>query len=218
MSSDRFYTKREEKANYLSHALGFIMAAVSTYILIQKALIADNITALVAFTIFGIGMMTCMLASSLYHFESRPRIKSKLRHIDHASIYLLIAASYSPFTFIVLQNERAWSIILFSLIWTIAIVGIIISFKPLKRNSNIKTISYVGMGLVVMVAFKPLIDSAIKLGCIDSIYWLVIGGLFYIVGAVIYAVAKREYVHAIFHVFVILGLASHIISSFLLPI
>lgn len=218
MSNDRFYTKREEKANYLSHAFGFIMAAVSTYMLIQKALAADNTTALIAFTIFGIGMMTCMFASSLYHFESRPSIKSKLRHIDHASIYLLIAASYSPFIFIVLQNEIAWSITLFSLIWTIAIVGIIISFKPLKRNNNIKTISYVGMGLVVIVAFKPLIDSAIKLGCIDSIYWLVIGGLFYIVGAVIYATAKREYVHAIFHVFVILGLASHIISSFLLPV
>lgn len=218
MPSQKFYTQREEIANYVSHAIGFIMASIASYLLIQKALLANNIQALIAYGIFSIGMMTCMLASTIYHYAKDPILKAKLRHFDHASIYLLIAASYAPFTLILLQNDRIWSIVLFSLIWTIAIVGITLNFRPLKKNSNIKTISYIAMGLVILIAFNPLLEAANKLNCISVIYWLITGGVFYIVGAVIYATAKREYVHALFHVFVILGLASHIISSFLIPV
>lgn len=74
------------------------------------------------------------------------------------------------------------------------------------------------MGLVVLIAFKPLIETANEKGCIDSVWWLIAGGLFYIIGAVIYAIAKREFSHAIFHVFVLLGLASHIVSAYLIPL
>ncbi len=218
MSDKKFYTKREEQANYITHAIGFIMSLVASYILIRKGWESSNQHAIIGYGLFSVGMISCMLASTIYHFESRPKQKSKLRHFDHASIYLLIAASYSPFTFILLWNQGAWGVILFSLIWTIALVGIIISFRPLKKNSHIKTISYVMMGMVVLIAFNPLINSAKEANCMNVIYWLIAGGIFYVVGAVIYATAKREFVHAIFHIFVLFGLLSHIISAYLIPI
>uniref|UniRef100_UPI00261EADB4 PAQR family membrane homeostasis protein TrhA n=1 Tax=uncultured Proteiniphilum sp. TaxID=497637 RepID=UPI00261EADB4 len=143
--------------------------------------------------------------------------KAKLRHFDHASIYLLIAASYSPFTLILLREEQFWGWLLFSLVWLIALTGIGLSFRPLRRNSHLKTISYVAMGLIVLIAFEPLIDVSVAKNSMEAVYWLIIGGVFYIVGAVIYATAKKEFVHAVFHVFVLFGLASHIYAAWLIP-
>ena len=218
MSNTTFYTNREEKANYITHAIGVAMAIVASYILINKAWLANDGLAIVAYSIFGIGMIACMLASTIYHFVKNPKTKSQLRHFDHASIYLLIAASYSPFTFILLRDNVLWSTIVLSLVWLIAIVGITVSFKELKRNSHLKTTSYVLMGLVVFIAFRPLMESARISDSMDVIYWLVAGGIFYIIGAVIYATAKKEFIHAVFHIFVLLGLGCHIISAYLLPI
>ncbi len=218
MSNKSFYTLREERANYITHAIGVIMAIIASYFLMEKAIEAKDKIAVIAYLIFSIGMISCMLASTIYHFVETPKTKSKLRHFDHASIYLLIAASYSPFTFILLRNEVIWSTIVLSIVWLVAIVGIIVSFGKLKQNSHLKTISYVAMGLIVVIAFKPLIESAKAQDCMSVIYWLVAGGAFYIIGAAIYATAKREFVHAIFHIFVLFGLASHIIAAYSLPL
>ncbi|MDD4777922.1 MAG: hemolysin III family protein [Fermentimonas sp.] len=219
MTKEKFYTLREERANYLTHGFGLLMSIIASGILINKAIIAEDIWALSAYSLFGIGMVLCMASSAIYHFVQEPAKKQRLRHFDHASIYLLIAASYSPFTLILLrEDEPVWAWFIFSLVWLIAIVGITLSFRPLKRNSHLKTISYVIMGLVVLIAFKPLIDVANSKNSIDVILWLVAGGVFYIAGAIIYATAKREFVHSIFHVFVLLGLASHIYAAWLIPI
>src|SRR5690554_1953841 len=164
-------------------------------------------------------MILCMASSTFYHFVQHPQIKKKLRHFDHASIFLLIAASYSPFALIFLRDkETIWAWSIFALVWIIAIIGVIISFRSLKRNSHLKTTSYVVMGLVVLIAFKPLIEVAYTKNSIYVLYWLIAGGVFYIIGAIIYATAKREFVHAIFHIFVLLGLASHIYAAWLIPI
>ncbi len=218
MSNQKFYSPREERVNWLTHAFGVIMAIAAIVLLLGKSISADNGWATLAYSIFGFGMLACMLASSVYHFVQQPNRKARLRHFDHASIYLLIAASYSPFTLVLLRESQYWGWLLFGLVWAIALVGIGVSFGKLKKNSHLKTASYVIMGLVVLVAFKPLIETANQKNCIEVIYWLVAGGVFYIVGAVIYALAKREFVHAVFHVFVLLGLASHIVSAYLIPL
>ena len=218
MNDIKFYSPREERANYLSHAFGVLMAVVATLFLLRRAIVAHDNWALLAYGIFGAGMIACMLASSIYHFVQHPARKAQLRHFDHASIYLLIAASYSPFTLILLREAQFWGWLLFGLVWAIAIVGITVSFRKLKKNSHLKTASYVLMGLVVLIAFKPLIEVAQAKNCMVVIYWLIAGGVYYIVGAVIYATAKREFVHAVFHVFVLLGLASHIVSAYLIPL
>ena len=218
MSHNKFYTAREEKANYLSHAFGVLMAVAATILLLHKAILADNGWAILAYSIFGFGMLACMLSSTVYHFVQKPARKAQLRHFDHASIYLLIAASYSPFTLILLREQSFWGWLLFGLVWFIALIGIILSFRKLKKNNHLKTTSYVLMGLVVLIAFKPLIETANTKNCIEAVWWLLIGGIFYIVGAVIYATAKREFVHAVFHLFVLFGLASHIVAAYLIPL
>ena len=218
MTNDKFYSPREERANYLTHGFGVLMSLTATVILLRRAIEANNNIALLGYALFGFGMIVCMSASTIYHFVQGPVLKSKLRHFDHAAIYLLIASSYSPFTLILLRDTPFWGWFIFVLVWFIALVGIIISFRPLKRNSHLKTASYVLMGLIVLVAFKPLIAVAQAQDAMDAVIWLIAGGIFYIAGAVIYATAKREFVHAIFHVFVLLGLSSHIYAAYLIPL
>jgi len=194
------------------------MSVAATVLLLSRALATDNDTALLGYALFGFGMIACMSASTVYHYVQEPMFKSKLRHFDHAAIYLLIASSYTPFTLILMRDEPFWGWFIFVLVWFIALVGIIISFRPLKRNSHLKTASYVLMGLIVLIAFKPLIAVAQAQDAMDTVIWLIAGGVFYITGAVIYATAKREFVHAIFHIFVLLGLASHIYAAYLIPL
>ncbi len=218
MSLPKFYTKREETANWLTHFLGVLIAIAGTAILICKALNFQNNWAVLAYAIFGFGMLVCMSASTLYHYIKEPKTKALLRHFDHGSIYVLIACSYSPFTLILLRNEGFWGWGIFILVWIIALVGIGFNFKELKRNSHIKTASYVLMGLVIVIAIRPSLEVAKATNSLNVLLWILIGGLFYIAGAVIYAVAKREFSHAVFHVFVLLGLISHIYAAWLVPL
>lgn len=218
MTEEKFYSEREERANWISHGIGLVMSGLATFMLLRKAVEAADGWSLIAYSLFGVGMMCCMASSTLYHYVQEPSWKARLRHFDHASIYLLIAASYSPFTLIVLREVDFWGWLLFGFVWGIALLGIIISFRPLKRNSHLKTASYVGMGLIVLVAFKPLIDVSRATDSMGVVYWLIAGGVFYIAGAFIYATARREFIHALFHLFVLLGLASHVYAAWLIPI
>lgn len=213
MHEKKNYSLREEKANYLTHAFGVVMVFVAAVLLLKRAFEADNNWAVFSYSIFLVGMFTCMLSSTIYHYIQKPDLKAFIRHFDHGSIYLLIASSYSPFTLILLRNEGYWGWGLFVLVWVIAIVGIGFSFRKLKANSHLKTASYVLMGLVVIIAIKPLINAAQAQQCVDSLLWLAVGGVFYIAGSLIYALAKSEFSHTVFHVFVLFGLASHIIAA-----
>jgi hemolysin III len=218
MNSVKQYTKREETANYLTHAFGAVVALVSTGILIERAADAHNTRAVVAFAIYGFGMLACMLSSTLYHYVKTPSTKAWLRHFDHANIYVLIAASFSPITLILLKDRGIWGWGLLALVWLVAFIGIGLNFRKLKTNNHLKTASYVLMGLLVFVAAKPLVEVSVANNCLNVLYWMVAGGFFYIVGSVFYALAKREFVHTIFHIFVLLGLFSHIVSTFLIPL
>lgn len=218
MQTQKIYTKREERLNYQSHALGMVISVTGTAILISNAIKADNGWAILAYAIFGFGMLACMGSSTLYHYVQEPKKKAFLRHFDHGSIYILIASSYSPFTLILLRNQGWWGVGLFALVWLIAFVGIGFNFRKMKANNHIQTISYVLMGLVILLAIKPSIEVAQQLNCMPVLIWLVIGGVFYIIGAVIYAIAKREFSHAIFHLFVLFGLFSHIYAAYLIPL
>jgi hemolysin III len=218
MGNFKFYSAREEKANYLTHGFGVVMAIVGMIVLITKASAVGNNWAILGHSIFGFGMLVCMLSSTIYHYVQQPKTKKLLRHFDHASIYVLIAASYSPFSLILLREEEMWGWSLFILVWLIAFVGIGFNFRPMKKNSHIKTGSYVLMGMTILIAIKPTIRVAIENDCLPVLYWLAAGGVFYIIGSVVYALAKKEFAHTVFHVFVLLGLGSHIISAYLIPV
>jgi hemolysin III len=217
MHNYKSYSKREEKANYLTHGFGVILAVAATVVLLHKAIAADNGWAVLAYSIYGFGMIVCMLSSTIYHFVQKPKSKAVLRHFDHGNIYVLIAASYSPLTLILLRNEGVWGWGLFTFIWFFALIGIWLNFGELKANNNLKTASYVLMGASLFIAIKPLVDVALSRDCLAVLYWLVAGGIFYIAGSFFYALAKHEFVHTIFHLFVLLGLACHIVAAYLIP-
>lgn len=218
MQQTKFYSKREEKANYLTHAFGILIAIIAIIILIHKATIAQNGWAIVAYAIFGFGMLACMISSTIYHYIQKPTLKAFIRHFDHGNIYVLIAATYSPLTLILLRNESYWGWGLFGLIWLCAFIGIGLNFGTIKANNNLKTIAYVLMGLVIFIAIKPLIKVTLALHCLPVLYWIAAGGVFYITGSIFYAKAKHEFIHAVFHLFVLLGLVCHIIAAYLIPL
>lgn len=218
MQTQKFYTEREEKANYLSHVFGVLIALIGTFILINRAAKAENNWAIVAYSIFGFGMLACMLSSTIYHYAKNPKTKAFLRHFDHGSIYVLIACSYSPFTLILLKNEGYWGWGLFILVWIIAFIGIGFNFRQMKANNHFKTASYVLMGMAILLAISPSLNIANQLNCMPVLFWIAIGGVFYIIGSVFYALAKHEFVHFVFHIFVLLGLGSHIYAAYLIPL
>ncbi len=217
MSGIKVYTIREERANYLTHAFGVLVAIGTAIYLIHKSVVADNGWAIFAYSIYGFGMLMCMLSSTLYHYVQEPKTKKILRHIDHGNIYLQIATSYSPVTLILLREHGIWGWLIFGLVWFFALVGILLNFRELKPNNNLKTLFYVVISSTIFIAIKPMIDVCITQDCVSILYWLIIGGVFYIAGTFFYA-SKKEFMHAIFHVFVLLGLISHIISASLIPL
>ena len=170
---------------------------------------ADNNWARVGVILYLFGMLASYVASTLYHsIRHHSKWKERLRKWDHAAIYWHIAGSYSPLTLVALRNQGYWGWALFVFVWTCAIVGTIISFIRLKEHSNVETFCFIGMGLSVLVAFKPLMDSVSA----AAVIWLIAEGVSYITGAVFYSFNKTKYMHSVFHFFVLAGSVCHIIA------
>lgn len=208
------YTAREEKANTLTHAIGIPFGFFVLFFLMQKAIPTGNYWLIFSFLTYGIFMTFSYFTSTFYHNEKDERKKLTRRKFDHAAIYVHIAGSYTPFTLVVLREQGAWGWSLFGIIWIAAIAGVLLSFLNLKNSSKLETACYVAMGWVVVVAFKPLIDVLFVSGSMDVFWWLVAGGVFYTVGAVLYSLKKIEYMHAIWHLFVLGGSICHFVSIY----
>ena len=206
------YSPNEEKANSYSHAIGVIFGFIAGFFLIQKAIFSGNNWAIISDIIFIIFMISMFLCSTLYHAEKEEIKKHSRRKFDHAAIYTQIAGSYTPFTLIVLREHGAWGWSLFGVIWFAAVLGVSLSFMNLKKGSKLETIAYVAMGWVVVFAFKPLIDSLSTTNSMEVFWWLVGGGVFYTVGAVLYQFKKIPYMHAIWHLFVLGGSVCHFVA------
>ena len=182
---------------------------------------SDNNWARVGVILYLFGMLGSYIASTLYHalpayeryktgglLGHRSKWKERLRKWDHAAIYWHIAGSYSPLTLIALREQGYWGWSLFSFVWLCAIAGTIVSFVHLKEHSNLETFCFIGMGLSVLVAFKPLMDSVSA----AAVIWLIAEGVSYITGAVFYSLNKKKYMHSVFHFFVLAGSVCHIIA------
>ena len=203
------YTKKEEIWNAASHGGGILMGVVFGVIFLVWCFQADNNWARVGVILYLFGMLASYVASTLYHsIRHHSKWKERLRKWDHAAIYWHIAGSYSPLTLVALRNQGYWGWALFVFVWTCAIVGTIISFIRLKEHSNVETFCFIGMGLSVLVAFKPLMDSVSA----AAVIWLIAEGVSYITGAVFYSFNKTKYMHSVFHFFVLAGSVCHIIA------
>jgi hemolysin III len=216
--STKYYTKGEEIGNTISHGLGIILGIVGGYVLLAKAFVNGNSWSVGSVLAYLFGMLASYVTSTCYHGCSPERKGQKelLRKFDHGAIYLHIAGTYIPFTLLVLRNEGAWGWSLFIFICLAAIAGLIVSFTNLKDHSNLETVCFVLMGCAILVAFKPLYDVLSANGQLASLYWLIGGGISYIVGALFYSWTKRRYMHTVFHLFVLGGSVCHMIAIYII--
>ncbi len=204
-----FYNHKEELWNSWSHAGGIALGIVFGAIFLYWCFNQENGWAAAGVILYLFGMLMSYAASTIYHgLSAWSKWKERLRKWDHAAIYWHIAGSYSPITLICLREQGYWGWSLFAFVWLCAIAGTISSFRKLKKHSNLETLSFIGMGLCMLVAIKPLLDTLPTAAFI----WILGEGVCYITGAVFYSINKRKYMHTVFHFFVLAGSVCHIIA------
>jgi hemolysin III len=204
----KYYTPMEEKTNIISHAIGFILSIVALVLLVTYSSLHGNILHILSFSTFGASLIILFAASTFYHSARKPELRSRLRIIDHASIYVLIAGTYTPFTLVTLKGPIGWSI--FGTAWGLALTGIILKLFFTGKYKLISTLMYVFMGWIIIFAIKPVINNL----SLEGLLWLIAGGMAYTIGAILYSIKKIKFNHAIFHVFVLIGGFCHFISVF----
>ncbi|MBT8048589.1 MAG: hemolysin III family protein [Xanthomonadales bacterium] len=202
------YSPVEERINILSHAAGLLLSLAATALMMIRAATYGNAWHIVSAGVFGLSLIALYTASTLYHSAKSPRLRARLRIIDHATIYVLIAGTYTPFTLITLNGAVGW--VIFAVTWGMAVTGIVLKLFFTGRFNLVSTLMYVFMGWIILFAVKPL---AANLSA-EGIYWVVAGGLSYTTGATIYSFNKIPLNHAIFHLFVLLGSFCHVVAVY----
>ena len=198
------YSKGEEVFNMTSHIVGAILGIVATVLCIIFAAINGNVYGVVSGSIYGATMIVLYTMSSIYHGLNRERYSKKVFQVlDHCSIFLLIAGSYTPFalcTFRKYNNALGWTI--FGVIWAMAILGITLNSIDIKSFKKFSMICYLGMGWCIIFTINLIPKLLGNLG----FSLLLAGGISYSVGAILYGVGKkRKWMHSIFHLFILLG-------------
>lgn len=209
-----YYDPKEEKFNIISHAVGLVLSIAALVLLVVYSSIYGSAWHIVSFSIYGASLIVLYSASTFYHYVQSPKLRHRLNVFDHSAIYVLIAGTYTPFTLVVLNGWVGWTI--FGVSWGLALAGIILKLFFTGKYDKISTFAYVLMGWVVIFAIKPLVNNL----PFEGLMWLLSGGIFYTVGAVLYSIKNLKYNHAIFHIFVLLGSFAHFVAVFfyVLPI
>jgi len=192
---------KEETINAVTHGLGAVLGAGGLVLLLALAALRGDAWYVVSCSIYGATLVLLFTSSTLYHSFRRPRVKHVFRIIDHSSIYLLIAGTYTPFLLVSLRGRWGWS--LFGVVWGLA--GIAFQVFFVHRFRLAQTLIYLVMGWLAVVAVKPLLTRVPRPGLL----WLLAGGLFYSLGAVFYLWKKLPYHHGIWHLFVLAGSVCH---------
>lgn len=201
-------TKQEELLNAWSHGIGAALGIVALVLLI---VFSDNNTkpwSLFSVIIYGISIIVLFLASTLYHAVKGERRKHYFRIVDHISIYLLIAGTYTPVLLILLRDSNGWP--LFWIVWGIAAFGLILKLFFTGKFEVFSTLLYLVMGWLIIFDFSNLSDAIGPAG----VLWLFAGGLSYTVGIIFYAIQRIPYNHVIWHLFVLGGAICHFFMIF----
>lgn len=204
----KYYSPIEEEINIISHAIGLILSIVAFVLLVTHAILDGNAWHIVSFSIFGASLIILYATSTFYHSAKKPELRSRLRIIDHAAIYVLIAGTYTPLTLVTLNGQIGW--VIFGTSWTLALIGIILKLFFTGKYKSISTLLYVLMGWVIVFAIGPLKSNL----SLEGLFWLFAGGIAYTIGAILYSIKKIQFNHAVFHVFVLIGSISHFMLVF----
>ena len=198
-----------ERLNSGTHLIGAALAVTGSTVLVVLAARQGDPWKIVSFSIYGAMLLALYTLSTLYH-STRGRAKDVFRKLDHCSIYLLIAGTYTPFTLVTLRGAWGWA--LFGTIWGLALLGIVQEAWLATRTRLLSVVIYVLMGWLSILAVQPLITALTPAG----FAWLAAGGLFYTGGIVFYALdAKLRHGHGIWHLFVLAGSVSHYVAILL---
>jgi hemolysin III len=195
-----------EKFNAWTHLVGAILATIGAIWMLTVATMTGDIWKIVSVAVYGVALVLLYSASTVYH-SVRGRAKVLMQKVDHFSIYLLIAGSYTPFCLVTLRGPWGWT--LFGIVWALAIIGILQEIKPRSEARVMSIVIYAVMGWIVLVAVKPLMAALGMAGFV----WLALGGVFYTVGIIFFAFDTRvRHFHGIWHLFVIAGSLLHFVA------
>lgn len=206
--TDRTLYQKEELANTVTHSFAFVVALIGSYFLLKQAADISKARTLIACSIYSICLVATFLISSMYHLSTAPRFRSILHMCDHMVIYLMIAGTYTPFTVITLNGVWGWS--LFSIIWTLAVIGIGFKVFFTGRFNLLSTAIYVFMGWIGVIAIVPII-SALPQG---GLFWLILGGALYTFGVIFYLMENIPFAHTVWHIFAMAGALAHYICIY----
>ncbi len=199
------YTVQEDIANAISHGIGALFAYIGLIFLVYTSSINGSIKDVISFSIYGTSLIFMFLMSTLYHAIFHDMTRSIFKRLDHSAIFVLIAGTYVPFTFTVIDNMLSY--IILAILIVIAISGIVLKTFFVGKYKRISTLVYVIMGWLIIFEIKPLIGNL----NVYALIFLVAGGVIYTLGAIIYAISKFKYHHFIWHLFVLCAAICHYI-------
>jgi len=195
-----------EKFNAWTHLVGAVLASIGAVWLLVIASLSGDMWKIVSVAVYGVALVLLYSASTVYH-SVRGRAKVIMQKVDHFSIYLLIAGSYTPFCLVTLRGPWGWT--LFGIVWGLAVIGMLQEIKPRSEARVMSIVIYAVMGWIVLVAVKPLMAALGTAG----FAWLALGGVLYTVGIIFFAYDKRfRHWHGIWHLFVIAGSLLHFVA------
>lgn len=207
--SDFSYSAGEALFNRLTHGIGAVLSLVGLVVLVSLASRQGSVRGIVSYSIYGLSLVVLYVASTLYHSAVTKKMQGILRIVDHATIYLLIAGSYTPITLLALQGIWGWT--LFGIVWGLAVLGIILKLIGLEKTKHLSMTLYFLMGWLVVVAIKPMLESVVP----QLLLLMLAGGLFYTLGIIFYAAKRIPFNHGIWHLFVLAGSICHFIGFLL---
>lgn len=198
-----------EKLNSITHLVGAILALVGFGTLLTLSLQQQDVLLITSFSIFGFTLILLYTASTLYHSFHPPKLKSFFQKLDHVSIYLLIAGTYTPYMLVSLYDHGGISMLVS--VWTLAVIGLLLDIYIPTRNEVLQMVIYLAMGWICVHKYAELQDALSMTGFV----WLALGGMAYSVGIIFYVLDhlnKLRHAHGIWHLFVLIGSICHFIS------
>ena len=204
------FSKDEEIANAVSHMVGATLALISAVVLIMHGIKTKSPIVITSFAIFGAGLVIMYTVSSIYHALHNNKAKQVFQILDHSAIYILIAASYTPFLLLVIKSKAGY--IIFFIQWLICIFGIAFKSLCVEKYVLFSTLLYIVMGWMIMFVWGDLIANISQ----QSLILLFIGGVLYTLGTIFYMWNWFKYHHFIWHIFVLLGSVAHFFAVYLL--
>lgn len=214
MQTKKQYTKGEEIFNSVTHGVGSLLSVIGTTVLVTLAAAYSDAGTVMIMLIYGLTLVILYTMSTLYHAFPFETVKKVFRILDHSSIYMLIAGTYTPFMLILLSGSTK-GIIICAVVWAAALIGILLNAISIERFKKISMILYIALGWAVVFAIGDVVSSLPFTGLMLMLF----GGISYTGGIVFYAQKKIKYMHSVWHLFVLLGSVLHYlcITLYVLP-